>query len=495
MSNDNRRGPSGSHEPVNDDDAVARFFAAERDAVRSELAGDLDWARIARGSRRRGPGRFRNAIVAAAAVAVVAGFGAWTVQQSPPDRSSQLAGQSITSSATGQDHTQSPGVLGGSRSGAQKSASGLVSPPDLSGPSAPAAARFTTWSLSNAGNRTVYNLGGSQCGGLTCPVLLRSNDSGASWVSVHTFPAFSPASPVTPGPGHIRPGDQLRDVRFVTPSIGYVFGGDLWVTRDGGQTFSQVAHPGRTVLDVEASQGRVLVATAGNCTASACSGSVNVTPMDTSADTVPVAASSSADLTSAISSAQLVVHGDQTVLSLTSAADGSQLPPMRFAANALQPLASPSTCSGSVLQAITPAAAEKRRLFALCDPQTSGSQTSYTLVTTTDGGATWSQVSSGKVQLPSGGVPQLAAIDVGHIAVAAGTTPGSTVPGSGALIVSDDGGQSFIAKGGPLELPVTGIDWLASPGGRQYYAVTLAGTGYFWSTDAGQTWRLITPLD
>lgn len=491
MSIHNRQGPpdsTGPHEPAHDDDRVAQFFAAERETVRPELANDLDWARIARGARKRGPGRFRNVIVAAAAVAVVAGFGAWTLQQPPASTSSQLAGPAVKSStATPPGQTQTPQAQGSAANGPQKPAPGLASPPAQT-------ARFTTWSLSNAGSRTVYNLGGSPCGGKICPTLLRSNDSGASWTSVHTFAASSSVSPVTPGAGRIRAGDQLRDVRFVNPSVGYVFGGDLMVTRDGGQTFSQVAHPGQTVLDVEASLGRVLVATAANCTASACSGSVSVTPMDTSANTIPVAASSSAVLTSPISSAQLTVHGRQTVLSLTNATDGSQLPPLRFAANSLQTLTVPAACSGTVLQAVAPAAAEQRRLFALCAPQANGAQTSYTLVTSTDDGSTWSRVSSGKVQLPSGGSPKLAAIDVGHLALAVGTTSGSAGLGSGALTVSSDGGRSFAAKDGPLNLPATGIDWLASPGGRQYYAVTLTSQGYFWSTDAGQTWRLVTPL-
>lgn len=476
---------TGPDEPSHDDDLVAQFFAAEREAVRPELAGDLDWARIARGARKQGPRRFRNAIVAAAAVAVVSGFGAWTAQQPPASTASQLAGKELKVSPATPARTQSPQGQGSAPNGTQKVAPGLAGPARTTG--------FTTWSLSNAGGRTVYNLGGTPCAEMTCPTLLRSSNNGTSWVSVHTFPASDSASPVAPGAGGVRAGDQLRDVRFVTPSVGYVFGGDLMVTRDAGQTFSQVAHPGQTVLDVEASRGTVLVATADNCTGSTCSGSVSVTPMDTSADALPAAASSSVTLTSAISSAQLVVHGDQTVLSLTDAADGSQLPPLRFTANTLQALTTADTCSGSVLQTITAAAAEQRRLFALCAPRPSGAQTSYTLVTSTDGGDTWSQVSSGKVQLPSGGSPHLAAIDVNHLAVAVGAASGSAGLGNGALIVSADGGQTFTAKGGPLDLPATGIDWLASPGGRQYYAVTVTGAAYFWTTDAGQTWRSVTP--
>lgn len=491
MSIHNRQGPpdaTGPDDPAHDDDAVARFFAAQREAVRPEVAGDLDWARIARGARKRGPARWRNAIVAAAAVAVVAGFGAWTLQQPPASTSSQLAGRATKSSTTAPNSTQTPRGQGQGQApnGAQKIKPGLVSPAQPTG--------FVTWSLSNAGSRVVYSLGGNPCGGMTCPTLLRSNDNGASWASVHIFPSSGSASPVAPGPAHIRSGDQLRDVRFVTPSLGYVFGGDLMVTRDGGRTFSQVAHPGRTVLDVEASQGRVLVATAANCTASTCAGTVNVTPMETSADVVPAAASSSTDPTSPISAAQLVVHGDLALLSLTSATDGSQLPLLRYTSNALQSLTAPDSCSGSELLSVTAAAAEQRRLFALCAPQTVGLQTFYTLVTSTNNGSSWSRVSSGKVALPSGSSPHLAAIDVDRVAVGASTTAGPAGQGSGALVVSTDGGRSFTAEDGPLGLPATGVNWLASPGGRQYYAVTLTGSGYYWSIDAGRTWRLVTPL-
>lgn len=491
MTDDDFRRPGEDHrEPAHDDDPVARFFGAHRSAVRPEAAGDLDWARITRSARRRRPHRFLAGAAAAAAVAVIAGFGVWTVQ-APQGNAPAVAGHSATSPSAGtssqQPSTQQQQGNTPMGRGAQTQVQPRVAVPRS----------FVTWSLSNAGDNVVYDLGSSTCGDSTCPVLLRSADNGANWKAVHTFEGSRYATPIVPGASHIHADDQLRDVRFVTPRTGYVFGGDLWVTHDGGASFSRVAHPGRTVLDVEAWQGDLLVLTADKCASSTCAGSVSLTRMDTSADTVPEAASSTADLTAPIVSGQIVVRNGMAYLSLTSASDGAPLPPLRLVDGSLEPMTGPDACSGTSLQAITTSSTLDHQIFALCAPTANGSRTAYTLVHSTDDGATWTVVSSGALQLPTGARPDLASVDTNHVAASAGpttTTGSAAVVGAGSLVVSTDGGASFTAKDGPLGLPVTGIDWLASPGGRQYYAITLSGAGYWWSNDSGRTWRLVDPV-
>ncbi|MBO1755367.1 hypothetical protein [Allobranchiibius sp. CTAmp26] len=493
MNDDDLRGSGEDRrEPAYDDDPVARFFGAHRSSVRPETAGDLDWARITRAARRRRPHRFLAGAVAAAAVAVVAGFGVWTVQ-APQSNGPAVAASSVSSTSV-----RSGTQAGGARQpqhdsgtpvtpGAQSQAQPRVVVPDS----------FVTWSLSNAGNNVVYDLGSSSCGAFTCPVLLRSADNGASWSGVHTFDGSLYSSPVQPGGKHIQPDDQLRDVRFVTPTTGYVFGGDLWVTHDSGASFSRVAHPGRTVLDVEAWHGDLLVLTADKCASSTCAGSVSLTRMSTSADTVPQAASSTADLTAPIVSGQIVVRNGMAYLSLTSASDGAPLPPLRLVNTSLEPMYAPGACAGTSLQAITPSTTLNHQLFALCTPMTGASRTSYTLVHSTDDGVTWTKVSSGALQLPTGSRPDLASVDADHVAASAGpttTTGAAAVVGAGSLVVSTDGGKTFVAKDGPLGLPASGIDWLASPGGSQYYAITLSSSGYWWSNDSGLTWRLVDPI-
>ncbi|WP_243757719.1 hypothetical protein [Allobranchiibius sp. GilTou38] len=514
MSNHDRYDTGDDHrEPAYDDDPVARFFGAHRSSVRPEAAGDLDWARITRAARRRRPHRLLAGGVAAAAVAAIAAFGVWTAQ-TPQSNAPAMAGGSTTSSSGAPQASgpagasDSPGSSGssGGRSGTlqpQQQQSGTpTSPGGQSQSQAQAQPRlappdsFVTWSLSNAGDNVVYDLGSSTCGGFTCPVLLRSGDNGTHWSSVHTFDASRYSTPVGPGASRIQADDQLRDVRFVTPTIGYVFGGDLWVTHDSGASFSRVAHPGRTVLDVEAWHGDLLVLTADNCASSTCDGSVSVTRMDTSADTVPQAASSTADLTAPIVSGQIVVRNGMAYLSLTSAS-GSPLPPLRLTGDTLEPMSATDACAGTPLQAITPSSTLDHQLFALCDPVPSGSLTAYTLVHSTDDGSTWTKVSTGALQLPTGARPDLASIDADHVAASAGptdTSGGAATVGAGSLVVSTDGGATFTAKDGPLNLGTSGIDWIASPGGSQYYAITLNGAGYWWSNDAGATWRLVDPV-
>lgn len=457
-------------EPAYDDDPVARFFSEHRAAVRPEPADDLDWARISRASRRRLPGSFLLGAVVAAAVAVIAGFGVWTVQS--PKSTAPINAAAQTSSVT--------------------------KPADQSGPQSPSSVpdRFVTWSLSSGGGKTVFNLGAGSCGDATCPVLLRTQNNGSSWVALHTFDTTLGAQ-VRPGSSRINPDDQLRDVRFVTPEIGYVFGGDLWVTRDAGATFTRVEHSGRTILDVEAQQGDLLVVTGDECGSGTCTGSIRVTRMDTAADVVPVTASAVADVQIPISSAQLVVNGGVVYVSLVAAADRSNLAPLRLKDGSLDQLSAAQACSGTTLQALTPALGNDRHLFALCEPVVRSSSTTYTLVKSADDGVSWSAVSKGAVRLPTGVRVTLASTDDTHVTAAAGVAsdadPGTGI-GPGTLSVSTDGGLTFTAKDGRLGLPPTGIDWIASPGRNQYYAISLSGSNYWWTTDYGQTWQAIDPL-
>ncbi len=497
----NGRFEGPEREPAYDDDPVAAFFARERDAVRPETADEVTWARIARAGRRRRPGRMLQAAVGAAAVAVVAGVGIWTIQD--PSPSSQNAGQpaaTSTSTSPGESTGQSPNSGGGSTQ--SKGAQDPLTGPMQATQDGPAQRRsavpdsFTTWSLSNAGGGVVYALGADRCGGLTCPVLLRSSDNGSSWSAVHTFDGSRAAGGVRPGDPRIQGADQVREVRFVSPEVGYVFGGDLWVTRDGGATFTRVAHQGSTILDVEASRGDLLVLTGERCGATSCSTSVSLTRMDTSATAVPTDGAATTDLTRPIGAGEIVVRGGMAYLSLTSAADGAALPPLRYANDVLAPMSAPDKCADTSLQALTPASGLATTLFALCSPQQDGDATAYTLVRSDDGGGSWSTVSTGALRLPADSRPDLAATDTQHVAAAAAPRDSAAAEaqiGSGSLVVSSDGGRTFTARDRALGIPATGIDWLASPGGGQYYAITLNGAGYWWSTDAGDTWKVVDP--
>ena len=458
-------------EPAYDDDPVARFFSEHRAAVRPEPAGDLDWARISRASRRRRPGSFLLGAVVAAAVAVIAGFGVWTVQGPKSGSPINAAAQtSLPAKAADRSGTQAPSAVPGS---------------------------FVTWSLSSGGGKTVYNLGAGDCGGAMCPTLLRTQNNGSGWVTLHTFDEGLGGAQVRPGSGRINAADQLRDVRFVTPEIGYVFGGDLWVTRDSGRTFTRMDHPGRTILDVEAQQGNLLVVTGDKCDSGTCTGSIRVTRMDTAATAVPETASAVADVQIPISSAQLVVNGGVVYVSLVAAADKSNLAPLRLKDGTLEQLSAAQACSGTTLQALTPALANDRHLFALCEPVSGKSSTAYTLVKSTDDGVTWSPASRGAVRLPTGARVTLASTDDAHVTAAAGLASddsAGTGIGPGTLTVSTDGGRTFAAKDGRLAIPDTGIDWIASPGRKQYYAISLSGSSYWWSKDYGQTWQAIDPI-
>jgi len=109
-------------------------------------------------------------------------------------------------------------------------------PPVTTVPSAPVdRAAFSPSSVTFVSNTTGWVLGGD-CGAPTCDAvrLLVTGDRGASWRGVRPPDArFGPSGPGT-----------ADGVRFANQRDGYVFGGGLWSTHDGGASWREVALPG-----------------------------------------------------------------------------------------------------------------------------------------------------------------------------------------------------------------------------------------------------------
>ena len=460
------------HEPHEADDDVARFFAAEREAVRPDRAGPAEWQRIVEGASTRSARRswWGPAVGAAAAVAV--GVAGWSLHQTTFGQGEVTRGAAVASSTTPTVQRMEQ------RSATQTSAM------QVSGPVDPA---FRTWSLSYADQGTIYALGEGRCDGKACPAVIRSSDDGASWRSVHSFAQADMNGSTGDQRPLVQPQGAITEARFASPQVGYVFGGDLWTTRDAGATFTRMSHPGETVLDVEIDGGsKVVVLSADGCTTSGCTGPIYVSQTTTTARTVegPVA---SRRLAGRVADAQLVLRDGQVYVQPASGAAG----PMRLDGDRLTSLSSPAECAGRPLVSMTSAAGEKDLLYAACEVRQGGGTTQFRLVRSTDDGRTWA-AASGELSMPRAGRLSLAATRSNHVVATSGgpRSPRLTV-GVQHLQVTADGGRTWTR---PLHTaPEDGFDWAASPGAAQVYAVPRTVRGYWHSGDDGRTWEVVDP--
>lgn len=472
-------------EPAAEHDPVAEFFTGARSQVREERTTDLDWQRILSGARRSSRRRNRLALLSSAAVAVVAIFAVLLWQQN----------------GVGDGVHRGEAIVGATNevpTGKPTSSPSTVSPqqqpttvPDS----------FRTWSVTTAGQSTLYALGQQDCDGDTCPVLLRSGTNGGSWAAVHKFTGTDVSAATGNAVPRIQPQRALSQTRFATPSTGFVFGGDLWVTRDSGASFTKMSHPGDVVLDVEINQERAVLLSADNCGQGVCNGPIHVSRFDPAKGSI---SGSEAEVTpsSPIRAGNVVVQDGQVFVQLTAADGSKSVAPMRLDGSKLTALASPRACGGTALQAVTPTTDGKQplRLFALCNPVNSGtSHTSYTIVTSDNAGKSWQSVSVGALTLPHLGQVWLAAADSDHLVASAGgprEIPGVPAPnGDGSLVHSTNGGHGFgpvpVPKG--ARLPSSGFDWTASAGGAYFYAVPRTTPGFWMTSQFGGPWKLVDP--
>jgi hypothetical protein len=107
---------------------------------------------------------------------------------------------------------------------------------------------FQVLSVSVADGVT-WALGTADCPPVDCTAVARSTDGGRSWRGVTAPPAY------VPGPGlrtsRLPVPGLVRTVRFGTARDGYVVGGGLWSTHDGGASWAAVPLDDLEVLGLD----------------------------------------------------------------------------------------------------------------------------------------------------------------------------------------------------------------------------------------------------
>ena len=314
-------------------DPVEDFFAREREAVVPTEGDDRHWQGIVRDARSRGSARTRGYLTGAAAAAVVVAAVAWGATRRArrpvrPDRSRRT----LRTAATAADRRARAPARG---------------PPVPSAAPPPATrgvpASFRARSLTNVGGGHLYALGNAGCGKRTCPTLVGSRDGGASWTLVSTFPDATPAREDDPT-GVVQARTALGEVRFATPQVGWVYGGGLKVTRDGGQTWRDVPHEGATTLDLETDGTSLVVTSANGCDAQSCSGPLIVSRADLPSGG-PAVVIGRTPTGGRVSGSAITFDGGVPFVSprwaVPPATGGG---PLRVGRSALQPLAVPPGC-------------------------------------------------------------------------------------------------------------------------------------------------------
>lgn len=461
------------------DDLVDDFFAQHRDAIEPAPASDLGWQPIVRQSRLepvKKAGRAWRGLVAASVAAVLVVFGVWTWKQEPLTSQDVRPGQAVAQSEQRSDSGTKPS----SDAGAAQLPQGVP-------------ASFRTWSVSNAGSGTIYNLGSSECGSDVCPTLLRSGADGSSWQAVHTFRGTDTSSATGSDIPAIQPDGALSHVRFVDSQVGYVYGGDLWVTTDRGASFTRVNHAGQTVLDLEIWEGQIYLLTADGCVQGACAGPLYASFTDRS-NANGFTSIDSAAVSTAVDDASLVVK-DSVVIVQTSKNGRPAQQPWSLLGDKLKPVTGPKVCGRNLVEAVTITASTDAQLVALCRMDQDPS--SFRVLTSKDEGRTWAEQSSGALQLPQIGQITLGAADSQHlVATVGGPRRGLVATGeesAGSLQISQDGGRTWAVPKVPESMPVSGFDWNGSPGGAEFYAVPRTTPGFWASTDFGRSWRVVVP--
>ncbi len=457
--------------------SVDDFFARERGAAPILPGDELRWQHIVAEGRAPRAAWTRYLLIAAAVV-VVAGAIGWGLLRTGPGPVPTSPPTSPTVVTTPPPTTSAPPTAPPTTTGAT-----------TSGPAAallPVPASFRVRSITTADNRHLFALGVVACPAGTCPALAASADNGATWHLVHTFPASMTPSGSLPG----RPGGsgQLSDVRFANDSVGWVFGGAVLRTTDGGRTWQDYAHPGGDVIALETNGTQVVLTAAPGCSDGTCHGSISVVQAPVTA-TAATRVVGTIDGGAGITGAPVSWHGGLAYVSpsVQPPAGASPPGPVVVRPDGLHD-AGPRGCgNGQGARLVAPATGQT--LFAVCPSSGAAGQAGYAVESSADGGATWTSVSTDRLVLVNAGSTSFAAADASSLLAVSG----GSADLHGSMAVSTDGGVAWAPPRGEPPLPRQGWAWVGAPGGPAYYALSADPSGSYWkSTDLGQTWSPVT---
>jgi hypothetical protein len=188
---------------------------------------------IKRRARRR---KYRKLGLGAAAAAVIVAAAVAVPQVVRLPSSSPVA-----AAPAGQSSTSAQASSSSAGAGAPASASSAPASLPAGGP---VPADFQPTSVTFVGTETGYVIGqagtAGDCATQYCTSVARTQDAGKTWVGL-------PA----PGTGAPDGATGVSQIRFLNTLDGWAFGPELWVTHDGGESWTKVDTGGLRVTDLE----------------------------------------------------------------------------------------------------------------------------------------------------------------------------------------------------------------------------------------------------
>ncbi|GAA1803001.1 hypothetical protein [Nostocoides veronense] len=471
---------------MNDHDPIEEFFARERGAIEPLPGGEDRWHDIVGQARaRRAPQRrWIGYAAAVAAAATLAGTGGWLLRGSLPggDGGDRVAGRqtsvSQTTSASG-PHTSStssatPSVTEPTTSASRPtSKTSTINPTNL-----PVPQDFSLMSMSYAGKDTILALGSGTCSGRGCATVIRSTDNGKTWNIVASVDNVE--SPGRGAVSSVGTDNALTGIRMANPEVGWIFGGRLMKTTDGGSHWEAVEHDGQAVVDL-ATNGTdaVLTVALDGCDGTKCSGDVSV--QKTTINDMATREIGRVSMTEATDSADVEFTLQGAAIVQVAAVGTSGAGAYAVAGDTMTGIdlgcgdvrGSYVAASGGALDFRACRTGDGEWSFAKT-AQSSGQQPEFTPI-------------DGSALLGPGVFASFAATGEENLVAASGGRSGD-----GRLLVSHDGGQSWQVPAVAPPIPERGWRWVASPGASWYYAIPADGFRGFWrSTDQGETWEKV----
>jgi photosystem II stability/assembly factor-like uncharacterized protein len=231
-----------------DDDLGRRLREVLRDGALNVPAAPDALDRVHAGARRRQ--HRRNAASSAAAVVVVAIAATGAVALRPHAHATVSAGKERTTSPSESVALSTVGVVSPRPTTAPQSGSASASQPSVS----TVAVTFDPISVTAISTNSYWVLGSTACAAVRCAVLAHTTDGGATFTRVGRTTDGSPMPAIDT---NVESGATVRDVRFGDTKNGWLYGGALYSTHDGGTTWAPDTSLPNDVVDIAAASGEV----------------------------------------------------------------------------------------------------------------------------------------------------------------------------------------------------------------------------------------------